>query len=413
MFAIAAGFLLTGALAALAGAASDEPPATVSEANQIRKVTGVAQKLTVIHQHHILKQGNAPGGVLPQYITGQGYTPSQIMEAYGFSGLQADGTGQKIAIVVAFGSPTLNDDVAEFCTAFNLPPPANFLHVYTPYGQPGGYDENWAFESSLDVEWVHALAPGATIDLVVSPTNLLSDLLNAVEYATQTLNAQVVGMSWGTPEFAGEGLYDSVFKNTGTVFVAASGDTGSGTFYPAASPNVVAVGGTTLYLQPGTGTLKFPEVAWEGSGGGSCAMEPKPAYQITFGVPFYPRSIPDIAFLGDPSTGALVYDSNADPTTHGWWIAGGTSLSAQCWVAIIALADQLRTAAFLTPLTDGHQALYTLAGYNVKYNVKGCYRDITWGYNGNYAAAKAFDLITGLGSPMVNILVPALATIKQ
>ena len=88
-------------------------------------------------------------------------------------------------------------------------------------------------------------------------------------------------------------------------------------------------------------------------------------------------------------------------------------MAAQSWAAVIALADQLRTAANLAPLTDGHNALYTLAGTRAKYNLNGCYRDITWGYNGNYAASAGYDLITGLGSPMANILIPALATISQ
>ena len=418
LIAIVAGFLLTSVSSAWAGETSNGPLVTVSGKDQIQKVTGAAEKVSATHLHRVLKHGTAPGDIRPQYITGQGYTPSQIRDAYGFNNLQADGTGQTVAIVVPYGSPTLIGDVAEFCTAYNLPPPATFLNVFTPGGEPAGTDPGWALETSVDVEWVHALAPGAIIDLVVAPTNLLSDLLYAVQYSAQTLHAPVVSMSWGTTtEFAHENHYDFVFNNTGTVFVAASGDAGSGTMYPAVSPRVVAVGGTTLYLQAGTGTPKFPEapeVAWEGSGGGRSSIEAKPSYQAAFRIPgTTKRCIPDVAFAGDPYTGVLVYDSNYDPNTDGWLIVGGTSLSAQSWAAIVALGDQLRAAAFLPPLTDGHKALYTLAGSRASYNVGGCYRDITWGYNGNFAAAKGYDLITGLGAPMVDILVPALATISQ
>ena len=259
---------------------------------------------------------------------------------------------------------------------------------------------------------MHALAPGATIDLVIAPSDNFSDLLTAVQYAAQTLNAQVVSMSWSGDEFSYETYYDQIFQGAGTVFIAATGDYGSGAVYPAASPSVVAVGGTSLYLQPGTGALKFPEVAWEESGGGVSQFEAVPGYQIAFGISGARRCIPDLAFAGDPYTGVLIYDSNYTPA--GWWIAGGTSLSAQSWAPIIALVDQLRTAAKVAPLTDGHNALYTLAGSRARYNVHvpPYYRDITWGYNGNYAATKGYDLITGLGSPMAGSLVPALAVSK-
>ena len=176
---------------------------------------------------------DCPGDIRPAFITGWGYEPSQIQDAYGFSSLQADGTGQKVAIIVAYGSPTLNEDVTAFCKEFGLPPP--ILNVIYPGGEPTAYDAGWAFETSLDVEWVHALAPGATIDLVIAPSNLFSDLFYAILYATETLQAQVVSMSWGGSEFAGEAQYDWVFQNTGTVFIASTGDSGSGAQYPAAS----------------------------------------------------------------------------------------------------------------------------------------------------------------------------------
>ena len=377
---------------------------------QKQRLAGGPKGWTATHQYRILKGGIAPGDIRPAFITGWGYEPSQIQDAYGFSSLQADGTGQKVAIIVAYGSPTLNEDVTAFCKEFGLPPP--ILNVIYPGGEPTAYDAGWAFETSLDVEWVHALAPGATIDLVIAPSNLFSDLFYAILYATETLQAQVVSMSWGGSEFAGEAQYDWVFQNTGTVFIASTGDSGSGAQYPAVSRRVVAAGGTSLYLNPGTGTLKFPEAAWEESGGGPSKFAAMPGYQSTFGISASTnRCIPDVAFNGDPYSGVWVYDSNYDPSTGPLWIAGGTSLAAQCWAAIIALADQGRAAAGLQPLTDGHHALYTLAGSSARYNVKGYYRDITWGYNGNFAAKKGYDLVTGLGSPMAEGLIPALGAV--
>ena len=118
------------------------------------------------------------------------------------------------------------------------------------------------------------------------------------------------------------------------------------------------------------------------------------------------RCVPDVAFVADPNTGVLVYDSNYDPYATGWWVVGGTSVSAQSWAALIALANQLRAAAGLPALTDGHQALYNLASSAAKYQK--CYRDITMGYNGDFQALTGYDLITGLGCPKAGGLIPAL-----
>lgn len=339
----------------------------------------------------------------PNYISGYGYSPSRIKAAYGISG---NGAGQTIAIVDAYGSETIKEDLATFCQAYGLPQAT--LTVYLPGGPLASSDANWAMETSLDVEWVHALAPLATIALVIAPTDSASDLLNAVQFAAQNVGAHVVSMSWGGPEFDDETSFDSYLQNAGTVYIAASGDSGSGVQYPAASPNVVAAGGTALYLKPGTGTLKFPEVAWEGSSGGFSQYEAMPAYQKSLSIsnPDGRRCVPDVAFVGDPNTGVFVYDSNYDPYATGWWVLGGTSVSAQSWAALIALANQLRAAAGLPPLTDGHQALYSLASSAAKYQK--CYRDITMGYNGDFQALTGYDLITGLGSPKAGGLIPAL-----
>src|SRR5207247_1098068 len=121
-------------------------------------------------------------------------------------------------------------------------------------------DAGWALEISLDVQWAHAIAPGADILLVEASTNSFSNLLGAVDVAVAR-GAQVVSMSWGGSEFSSEASYDSHFNVTGVTFTAASGDSGNGVIYPAASPYVVAVGGTTLPLDS-SGNLTGSEVAW-------------------------------------------------------------------------------------------------------------------------------------------------------
>ena len=348
---------------------------------------------------HVKGHGSAKN-IRPDFISGYGYRPSQIKAAYGISGT---GAGQTIAIVDAYGSPTIYQDLAAFCGNFRLPQANLLVH----YMGSQAYDAGWALETSLDVEWAHALAPGAVILLVVAQSNSFTDLFTAVQYAAQ--NAQIVSMSWSGDEVSNETSFDSYFQHPGTVFFAASGDSGSygpgpeedqQAQYPAASPNVVAVGGTTLYLKPGKGVLKFPETAWEGSGGGVSQYELIPSYQTSIGVAGTNRCIPDVAFAADPNTGVWVYN-------QGWYIVGGTSVATPCWAAVAALINQARAVKHQAPLTDGHQELYDLA--LTSYGK--CYRDITLGFNGNFAATPGYDLITGLGSPKAKTLVPALRLI--
>ncbi len=167
---------------------------------------------------HIKGHGSAKN-IQPNLITGYGYNPSQIKAAYGIRGT---GAGQTIAIVDAYGFPTIYEDLSTFCRTYRLPQ-AN-LQVHYMGGQ--GYDAGWALETSLDTELAHALAPGAVILLVVAQSPSLPDLFAAVQYAGQ--NAQVVSMSWSGDELSNETTYDSVFQHPGTVFVAASGTRGPG-----------------------------------------------------------------------------------------------------------------------------------------------------------------------------------------
>ncbi|HEY9074396.1 MAG TPA: S53 family peptidase [Desulfobaccales bacterium] len=341
-------------------------------------------------------------GMQPKIANVPPYTPAEVRTAYGINSLPAanTGTGQKIAIIDAYGSPTITSDLAYFSSQFGLPV-AN-LQIYYPQGTPGtdpGYPD-WAIETSLDVEWAHALAPGATICLVVAADNTGSNLFGAVQYATSTLGAQIVSMSFGGAEFNGEDTLDGpYFSVPGTVFVASSGDNGSGASYPAASPNVVAVGGTSINLNTTTGMVSS-ETGWSGSGGGVSAYESLPSYQSNFGLSYSGRDIPDVSMIADPNTGVWVYFTGNGGS---WYQVGGTSLSTPCWAALFALVNQGSS-----PLTDGHQAIYKLAGTMANFNTKGDYRDITSGSNGAYSCAVGYDLVTGLGVPVANKLIPDL-----
>ena len=335
--------------------------------------------------HNTLKASSAAGS--------GGYTPAQIRHAYGFDHITGNGAGQTIGIVVAYGSPTLQQDVAAFSTAYGLPA-ANITVAY-PQGTPSG-DSGWALETSLDVEWAHAIAPGANILLVVAKSASLTNLLAAVDYAVSHGAAQI-SMSWGGSEFAGETGFDFHFNVPGVSFFAASGDNGAGSSWPAASPYVVSVGGTTLNLDSAGNVLS--ETGWAGSGGGISTFEIRPGFQNGWNTSAN-RTIPDVSYAADPATGFPVYISNYAGTT-GWIVVGGTSAGSPQWAALSALANSARASALQAPAA----ALYGLAATSYATD----FRDITSGSNGSYLDTTSYDLVTGLGSPVSSSLVPALS----
>jgi subtilase family serine protease len=246
---------------------------------------------------------------------------------------------------------------------------------------------------SLDVEWAHAIAPKAKILLVEAKTQSGANLLSAVDYATGRKDVTAVSMSWGGGEFSDQLSYDTHLTpkaNPSTIFFAASGDYGAGTSWPASSPNVIGVGGTTVKLSS-KGAL-VSETAWTGSGGGVSSYEKEPAYQKTYSIPKAGgmRAVPDVAYNADPSSGFSVYYSGGklSGTTNGWYVVGGTSAGAPQWAAISALG-----AVTLARLYADKAASSTL----------GYFRDITSGSNGTckyYCDARAhYDYVTGLGTP--------------
>lgn len=358
-----------------------------------------------------------------------GYTPSQILHAYGFDSLTVNGGGQLIAIVDAYDDPTIQSDLQTFiqaymptqtihgvtdsCTLQSGPHPC-FQKAY-PQGlpQPNG---GWALEISLDVEWAHAIAPGADILLVEAASSSLSNLLGAVNYAVSS-GARTISMSWGGSEFSMESSYDSYFAALGVMFTAASGDSGSGTEWPAVSPYVVSVGGTTLSLDSVGDVLS--ETAWSGSGGGISAYETEPGYQSSYPIPATggKRGNPDVSYDADPNTGVLVYDSTPYNGSTGWFVVGGTSVGTPQWAALFALVAQARQAAGLSSqlsTTSATSPVYSAASPPLSATYSANFRDITSGSDGGRrcsicAAGPGYDFVTGLGSPLANGLVPNLS----
>lgn len=358
-----------------------------------------------------------------------GFTPQQIRAAYGFSqaafgSLPADGAGQTIAIVDAYDDPGLvnstaanfaTSDLAMFDSQFGLPNPPSFIKVNqngsttslpsTDPAGPGSPSGNWEYEEAMDVEWAHALAPDANIVLVEANSAGFGDLYKAVTTAASLPGVSTVSLSWGSSEFRGQTYWDSEFLtpagHQGVTFVAATGDAGAPGLYPAYSPNVVAAGGTSLHLSA-NGSYQS-ETAWPSSGWGTSTYESEPSYQK--GVQSTGRrTIPDVSFQADRTIGVAVYDSYDNTGGGPWTSMGGTSLAAPAWAALIAVADQGRVAEGGTTLDGATQtlpALYSLPSTD--------FHDITTGSNGTDSAGPGYNQVTGLGSPVANLLIPDLA----
>lgn len=379
---------------------------------------GAARHRVKNHIHHDLGgrlQGPAASlGVTVRPMAGHGaqpqatpasapYTPGQIRHAYGFDQLGLDGSGQTIAIVDAYDDPTIASDLHVFDQAFGLPDPEFVKYVPTS-GTPQ-YNAGWAGEIALDVEWAHAIAPGAQIVLIEARSSSLTDLLSAVDFAT-SLGANQISMSWGGPAFSRMSNYDYHFNHPGVTYLAAAGDSGAGAEFPSASPYVTSVGGTSLQLD--TDGNRLSETAWSSGGGGTTSFEAKPSYQVGF-LGGRKRGTPDVAYNADPGTGFLVYDSSSGGA---WWQVGGTSAGVPQWAGLVALANEGRALAGNSSLGTGltygtNQVLYAMAGGSGYSNPDGDYFDVTSGSNG-YSATTGYDLATGLGSPVANRLVPSL-----
>jgi subtilase family serine protease len=311
-----------------------------------------------------------------------GLSPTQIRGAYNLPTTGGTGT---IAIIDAYDNPNVAADLTVFSNTFGLPTPSFEKHMMASTIRA---NSGWGLEISLDVQWAHAIAPNAKILLVEAKSNSLADLLAAVDYARGRSDVVAISMSWGANEFSGETLYDFHFTSSyGATFFASSGDAGAGITWPAASPNVVAVGGTTLKLNPNGSVAS--ETGWSGSGGGVSSIEVEPAYQSTYGIPGANnhRCVPDVSYDADPYTGVSVYDSYG---YGGWLVVGGTSAGAPQWAAIQSLGNSATNSNFYKDANANYASYF---------------RDITIGSNG-YPAATGYDYVTGLGSPLTTNYAP-------
>jgi subtilase family serine protease len=316
-----------------------------------------------------------------------GYGPSQFLSAYGLP--SGAGAGQTIGIVDAYDDPNIESDLEVYSNQFALPPCSTANGCFRKVNQRGGTsypskNAGWALEISLDVEIAHAICPTCRILLVEADSNSLSNLLTAVNTAV-SLGATVVSNSWGSSEFSGETSYDGYLQHPGVPITVSSGDGGYGVEWPAASRNVVAVGGTTLKLK--SDNTRLSETVWNGAGSGCSAYETKPSWQNDSGCAR--RTVADVAADADPSTGAAVYDSVRYQGSAGWFQVGGTSLSSPLIAAVYALAANGSSIAASCYLYSNTAGLF----------------DVISGSNGSCggsylcAAVSGYDGPTGNGTP--------------
>src|ERR1700722_2877347 len=334
--------------------------------------------------------------------TPPGYTPQQMRHAYGIDQIANQGAGQVIGIVDAFDYPSVEADLGVFTSQFGLPActKANgCLTVIYATGTKPPANKGWSGETSLDVQWAHAIAPQASILLVEAPAGTTKALLAAVPVAVAH-GATVINMSWGSQnEPANEQQLDQhFFNNPAVTYFNASGDDGNNLFgYPGASPLVVGAGGTTLQLDASGGIVK--ETAWSDRGGGESLYFPEPGYQLG-AQSSGQRGVPDVAYNANPETGVPVYDSE----DGNWGQVGGTSASSPQWCAITAIANSIR--AGMGKATIGVNFL------SVVYANPLAFHHITQRSRGKCgavcAAGPGYDFVTGLGSPMALQVVDAL-----
>jgi subtilase family serine protease len=378
------------------------------------------------------------------------YSPQEIQTAYGVSSLLHagdDGAGQTIVIIDSYGSPTLATDLAAFDAGYGLPAPPS-LQQLAPIGSVP-FDVNnddmtgWAVETTLDVEWAHAMAPAAGIVVLTSPVSEtegvqgLPQFLQLEQYALDHHLGQIISQSWGATEntlldpagrqvFSSyERFYASAALHHVTV-LASAGDDGTANddaadgiypfptvIFPGSSPLVTSVGGTSLYADT-SGDYQSETVWNEGADGGATGG----GISQVFGEPLYQwllpratqrqlgghRGIPDISWNADPFTPILVYLSFFGPGSEGYYGIGGTSAGSPQWAGLVADLNTLlhRPIGFLNPY------LYALgpAGRG--------FHDITVGNNAfagvpGYSAGPGWDLATGWGTPDIGQLFHTIA----
>jgi len=468
---------------AVAGTAAPSVPAAFS-----------AIRPAVTNDFHFLTSDQTPPSEDQCYsVDRRCFSPDAMRNSYNLGPLYDqgyDGTGMTIAVVDSFGSDTIANDLNVFDTEFGLPHLCGEPGVQCTKDMPtftiiknkgqhshetgNGHQQDrsaWSIEVSLDVEWAHAIAPGANIVLVTTPVaetlgvQGMPAFMKAEDDLITKGEADVISQSFASTEQAFHSTQSLMnlryaFEDAqaaGVTMLASSGDFGSegilkspvgqgGTelpfpavWWPASDPLVTGVGGTYLCTDGPTGTtvdnVNPPvncqvdppdrEIGWIAGGGGFSVDFARPSFQDELPpgstpIPSTSRGVPDISYQASSRTGVLVYDSlfgddglicpDGNPCSPGWYVVGGTSSGSPQWAGLVAIADQIHGGriGYLNPL------LYELALDPAKYAAD--FYDPTQGTNQldpnveGYVASPGWDPVTGLGTPNAANLLPDLAS---
>lgn len=398
-------------------AARNAPSLPDAVAANVRAIGGL-QPFRQAHKHSRrlhpashLKAGEGGSAATAAAAT-RGYQPRDVLQAYGADGLDVDGGGQSIGIII--DAPPDTDDMAAFWQQCGIPVVPGRIDIINVDGTelpaPSG-------EETLDAQWASGIAPGAKVRIYATGslqfTAIDSALDRVLADAGQDLGLRQVSMSLGLGEsYMAPGEIKTEHAKflrlaaAGVNVFVSTGDAGSNpdatghgaggplqTEYESSDPCVVGVGGTTLKLGPDG---EITEKGWSGGGGGKSMYFARPAWQRQHGIDRgHHRLVPDVSMTADPNYGGLV-------VLNGQFVVyGGTSWSAPIWAGFCALMNAARAKA-------GKPALPFLNPLLYQQQTKGCFRDITSGSNGAYEAGTGYDLVTGLGVPNVKQLIASL-----
>jgi subtilase family serine protease len=376
-------YLVAAAAIALAGTASAEAP-TRDHGKGVYHAHACggepARGFARCHAHIVTdSRGTPQANQLPS-----GWGPADLRSAYNVTGAGSSST--LIAIVDAYGYTNAESDLAAYRSKFGLPACTTANGCFMKVNQTGKQsnypraDTGWSQESALDLDMASAICPGCRLMLVEANTPSYSDLATAVRTAA-ALGAHVISNSYGGGE-AGSTSYEASYSYTGIAVTVSTGDSGYGVQFPASSPHVVAVGGTSL--KKASNSRGWTETAWSGAGSGCSGVYAKPSWQRDSGC--VRRTLADVSAVADPNTGVAVYGPTSR-SRSGWMVFGGTSASA--------------------PIVG---AVYGVNGGNVTYasepyaNLTSMF-DVVGGSNGSCGgsylctAVSGYDGPTGLGTP--------------
>jgi subtilase family serine protease len=362
-----------------------EAPTTTMTADEIamsshaRVCTAARIGEAACHAHVLVDAHGTPVA----NATPAGLGPSQLRDAYKITSSGSSAT--VMAIVDAFGYPNAESDLATYRSTFGLPACSTANGCFRKVDQRGGasfprLDVGWEQETALDLDMASAICPGCQILLVEADTNSNANLSAAVNTAAN-LGAHVISNSYGGGE-SGSTSFEAAYDHPGIAITASSGDGGFGVEFPASSPHVTAVGGTSL--RTSATTRGWTETAWTGAGSGCSTVYAKPAWQTDAGCAR--RSVADVSAVADPNTGVAVFGPSSR-TKSAFLVFGGTSVAA--------------------PLIG---AVYAVNGGAVNFGSDpyahlGALFDVTSGSNGTCSpgylctAGVGYDGPTGLGTP--------------